>query len=131
MRFSAPHATASKQTRLIMKRILTAAALALTASHAFADTVTLAAPMAGATLHESDVDMSVYWTDAGGAYALVTTYVIDEAPAEPARLQMHLAEGDSVSFGLPGVQGRLFTFARDGGTVSVTSARLGVDVASN
>ena len=113
-----------------MKPILTAAALALTANAALADTITLTQANAGATLHESDVDMSVYWTEDGDAYALTATYVTDEAPAEPARLRMHLSDGDKVSFGLPGVQDRLFTFARDGGTVSVESARVGVDYAS-
>jgi len=115
-----------------MKRILTAAAaLALTAPLAAADALTLTDARAGATLHDSDVDMSVYWTDAGETYELVATYVTDEAPAAPARLQMNLADGDAVSFGLPGVQGRLFTFARNGGAVSVKSIRVGTDFASN
>lgn len=113
-----------------MKTIFAAAALALTAGHAFADTITLSAPMAGATLQDSAVDMSVYWTDAGDAYALVATYVTDDAPTDPARLHMQLKDGDRVSFGLPGADSRLFTFARDGGAVSVTSARVGVDLAS-
>lgn len=112
-----------------MKHILTTAALVLTASTASADTITLTGAGAGATLHESDVDMSIYWTEAGEDHALVATYVTDEAPAEPARLRMHLAEGDEVSFGLPGVQDRLFTFARAGDAVSVSSERVSVDFA--
>lgn len=113
-----------------MKLILSTAALALTATTALADTVTLTRTNAGATLHESDADMSVYWVEDGDAYALTATYVTDEAPEDPARLRMHLNDGDTVTFGLPGVQDRLFTFARDGETVSVGSARVGVDYAS-
>lgn len=110
--------------------IAAATALALTAGATFADTITLSDPMAGATLHETDLDMSVYWTEADGALALVATYVTDDAATDPARLQMHLKDGDAVSFGLPGVQDRLFTFARDGETVTVASDRVGMDVAS-
>ncbi|MGK7653541.1 hypothetical protein ACSQ76_14305 [Roseovarius sp. B08] len=113
-----------------MKAILTAAALALTATTAFADTVTVTRAIAGATLHETDADMSVYWVEDGDAYALTAFYVTGEAPADPARLRMHLADGDKVTFGLPGVKDRLFTFARDGETVSVRSARVSVDYAS-
>lgn len=113
-----------------MKITFAAALLALTAGHAFAGDITLTEAKAGATLHSGNVDMNVYWTADADAIEVVATYVTKDTPAEINRLRMHLNDGDRASFGLPGVQGRLFTFARDGEAVSVDAARVGVDFAS-
>ncbi len=113
-----------------MKITFAAALLVLTAGHAVAGDITLTQAKAGSSLHTGNLDMNVYWTADEAAYEVVATYVTKDAPAKINRLRMHLAEGDRASFGLPGVQGRMFTFARNGGTVSVEAARVGVDIAS-
>ncbi|WP_138467542.1 hypothetical protein [Poseidonocella sp. HB161398] len=111
-----------------MTRILLAAALALSATAAAADEVTLSKPLAGAALHEGGVDMSVYWVEAAAGYEVVATYQ-GQADAQPARIAMVLADGDRVTFGLPGARGLLYSFARDGGAVTVSGSRIGVDLA--
>ena len=100
---------------------LFAAALPATAAMNNAS-VTLAAPLAGATLEAGRVDMSVYYTaSTDKAFEVVATYVSDTAPAKPLQLTMALADGDNVHFGLPGHPETLFSFARHGNAVTVSS----------
>ena len=112
-------------------KLLIAAALSVASTAAFASDITLTTPAAGATLHHDAVDMSVYFTEAAEGYEVVATYVTDAAPTDPARLVMLLNEGDRVSFGLPGVRGELFSFARTDDAVTVSARRAGIDLASN
>jgi phage tail sheath gpL-like len=98
-----------------------AAALPATAAMNHAS-ITLAAPMAGATLDAGTVDMSVYYTaTADKTFEVVATYVSDAAPEKPLQLSMALADGDNVHFGLPGHPETLFSFARHGNAVTVSS----------
>ncbi|MEJ8474542.1 hypothetical protein [Roseibium algae] len=99
------------------KTVLTALAVIAPLS-ASAGEIALNAPMQGATLQENGVDMSVYFTEADGVgYQLVATYV---APSEaPSRFQMRLADGDSVSFSVPGHMNTLYRFSRNQTQVSV------------
>lgn len=86
-----------------------------------AETVTLKAETAGATLHHATVDLSTYWTEAAdGSYDLIAYYAPKNG-AEGGRLQMTLVDGDSVTFGLPGQVGQMFTFAREAGVVTVST----------
>ena len=84
--------------------------------------LTLSAPKAGATLASGPVDMSVYYlrTD-GTGFDVVATYVTDAAPDQPRQLVMTLADGDRVQFSLPGQMDMLYSFARQGDAVTVSS----------
>lgn len=84
--------------------------------------LTLAAPMAGASLETGPVDMSVYYVRGEGkALDVVATYVTDSAPDQPRQLVMSLSDGDSVRFSLPGQLDTLYSFARNGNAVTVSS----------
>ncbi len=98
-----------------------AVALCLAASTAFAGTATLTAPMQGATLHEDQIDMSIYYLDHQNHFEVVAAYVVRGGDTEPRFLRMGLVDGDDVSFGLPGHGDFKFRFVRDRDTVSVTS----------
>lgn len=90
----------------------------LTAS---ADTITLSAPLNGASLHEGGVDMNVYYTAAADrGFEVVATYAPVAAPAEAARLRMVLEDGDSVRFALPGHDEAIYAFQRNGAAVAVS-----------
>ncbi|MBY8975025.1 hypothetical protein KHP62_04345 [Rhodobacteraceae bacterium NNCM2] len=106
-----------------MKHIAIAAILGLTASVANAEEIVLTAPMAGATVHESGTDMSVFWTETDAGYEVVATYVSAEAPNDPSRLVMVLADGDALAFGLPGQSQALYQFSRNGDDVTVSAQR--------
>lgn len=104
---------------IALSATLIATAIAPTA--ASAGSVRLKAPMAGATLRFSDVDMSLYFIEtAGGRYEVVATYVSDTTLNDPSRIVMSLADGDSTSFGLPGYPGVLYVFSRTGSSVTVS-----------
>jgi hypothetical protein len=86
-----------------------------------AGTINLSAPLAGASLHSDGIAMSVYFIEAsGGAFEVVVTYIGDTADDRPARTVMALSDGDHVQFGLPGRAGTLYSFARNGGVVTVS-----------
>ncbi|MBP0481716.1 hypothetical protein [Sagittula salina] len=114
-------------------RTLAALSALLMPFAAAAETVTLSTEAAGATLHHATVDMSVYWTKGEGEKLdLVAYYAPKAAGSDAGRLQMALGNDDSVTFGLPGQVGQLYTFARDGNSVSVTtSSTATVQVAMN
>ncbi|MBE3638018.1 hypothetical protein [Mangrovicoccus algicola] len=111
-----------------MTRILLSAVLALAAGAASADQITLDRPMSGAALHEGGTDMTVYWTEVAGGYEVIATYK-GAADAAASRIAMVLKEGERVSFGLPGSRGLTYSFARENGAVTVSGARIGVDLA--
>ncbi|GAB4513129.1 MAG: hypothetical protein Tsb0019_10300 [Roseibium sp.] len=111
-----------KLTKTLVALASLAAAASLAPATASAGEITLTVPFEGATLHSDGLDMSVYFTQTGAnAWDVVALYVTGDAPAEPQRLQMHLLEGDSVSFSLPGQMQTLYSFARTGNGVSITS----------
>jgi hypothetical protein len=96
------------------------ACISLGASAAIsADSIRVNAPLAGASLRAGDIDMVVYYVDHGDHFEVVATYALHNGLYDPARLRMGLADGDSVSFGLPGQTGYLYRFARNGSSVAV------------
>jgi hypothetical protein len=86
------------------------------------ETVTLNAPLAGATLTSEEIAMSVYFTEtAGSAFEVVVTY-LDAGQDQPQRIVMALSDGDGLQFGLPGHGGTLYQFARNGDAITVSDA---------
>ncbi|MGR3272874.1 hypothetical protein DU478_01495 [Thalassococcus profundi] len=107
------------------------AALSL-ATVAQAEEVVLAAPGAGATLHEGGIDMSVYTRETDdSALELTAIYTPRISAYAPAHLRMALNEGDAVSFGLPGAPGVTYSFARSAQGVTVRADETAVQLASN
>lgn len=104
--------------------ILTTLLATATSFAAQAETITLSTPLAGATLHSDDVDMSVYWTKSGDAYEVVAFYAPRGEGAAPQKLQMLLENGDHVTFSLPGFSGTQYSFERTAGTLTVSGTPL-------
>lgn len=111
-----------------MKRIFTAIPF-LIASPLAAETLVLSVPMQGGTLQTRDSDVSAYWMDKEGGFEVTAFYVTKAAPEETLRVQMLLSPGDKVSFGLPGDNSTLFTFAADDGSVSISDTPIVRDYA--
>ncbi|WP_118138180.1 hypothetical protein [Oceanicella sp. SM1341] len=113
-----------------MKTMILAALLGATASVAAqADTLTLATPMSGGTLHAGAVDMSVYWLPAeDDALEVVAYYTERGEEAAPRLLQMRLGAEDRVVFGLPGQAGTAYSFEREAGALRVTAAPVQSDL---
>jgi ABC-type glycerol-3-phosphate transport system substrate-binding protein len=110
-------------TMKTLSAIILAAALSAAplASAAQAETISLSAPLAGATLHSNDIAMSAYFVEAdAGAFKVVVTYVGDAPSDRPQRIVMALSDGDKVQFGLPGRPGTLYAFSRNGGVVTIS-----------
>lgn len=102
-----------------------AATLFASATTAPAASVTLDAPLAGASLSSADIAMSVYFTETeGGALEVVVTY-LDAAEDQPRRIVMALADGDDLQFGLPGHKGTLYQVVRAGEAVTISEAAVG------
>jgi hypothetical protein len=83
--------------------------------------IQLEAPLAAASLHEGRVDMVVFYLEHDDHFEIVATYAERDAAYEPMRLRMGMADGDAVSFGLPGHGDVLYRFAREGTDVVVTA----------
>ncbi len=101
------------------------AALGLSAP-ALAEEVTVAEPLAAASLHEGPVDLVAYYVAApdGLIEVVATAAYAEPRGAAPVRVTMALADGDSVSFGLPGMPGTAYGFARSGDALTVRNAAL-------
>ncbi len=112
-----------------MKNILMGLALVIAPGFASAADLSLNAPLEGATLSDGTVDMSVYFADLEAGYEVVATYVTQDA-ATPAQFVMVLNDGDSVSFGLPGVAGQVYTFSRVEDTLNVDAAHTWTQIAA-
>ena len=113
-----------------MRTILTAALLALAPLAAQADQIRLDKPMQGATLTESGIDLTAYWTEEGDMAHVTAAYVTSWDDEGPAHVQMQLAEGDAVTFALPDARHIAFTFLRMDGAVHVRSTPLADRLAS-
>lgn len=109
-------------------RIALAAAFALSAAAASADSISLEAPMQAASLHTGGVDMVVYYLDETDHFQIVATYAPKADAANPSRVVMGLTDGDEVSFSMPGETQVAYTFARDGETVTVDADLTGIKV---
>ena len=114
-----------------MKSIAIAAMLALFASGAQAGAIELTKPLAGATLNEAGIGMSVYWTrDAKDGAEVVATFTSLNGEYRPRRMRMRLTDGDKVSFALPGRSDAYYTFERSEDLVRVTGQCLANMLAS-
>lgn len=114
-----------------MKFAITLVTLALTTTQVLADEMTLTSPMAAETLHEGGLDMNVYFVEAEEGYEVIGTYTARAGAYAPARIQMLMQDGDSVAFGMPGVQDVLYSFERTGDTLHVSADNTGLQYASN
>lgn len=114
-----------------MKSVLTALAFIVAPGVASAAELSLNSALEGATLSDGRVDMSVYFTNVEADFEVVATYVTQTNVETPSRLTMVLADGDSVSFGLPGVSGKVYTFSRDGDVLDVDASNVWTQVAGN
>ncbi len=101
-------------------KILAAAALFAGTSVA-ADTIELKDPMQAASLHDGGLDMVVYFTEAGDLFEVVGTWVERDGAYEPARIVMGMADGDDVSFTMPGQSQVAYSFARSGDALTVSA----------
>ena len=105
-----------------MKALTLAALIAAAPVASLADSLTLAAPLAGGTVHAAGTDLSAYWIEDGDAAELVAYYTTGGAAPQPLRLR--LTEGDRVVFGLPGQSAATWSFAREAGAVTITGEAL-------
>jgi hypothetical protein len=103
-----------------------AAAAALCAGAASADTMTMRRPIEAASLHDGPLDMVAYYLPVeGGALEVTATFAENEPqpepePAPPMRIVMALAEGDDVAFAMPGYPQALYRFTRSGAAVTAS-----------
>lgn len=112
----------------MFRQIAFASAL-LTSTAAMADEITLEREIQAGTLHEATLDMVVYYLDRDDHFEVVATYATHAMPEDPSRIRMALAEGDEVTFGLPGQRGQVYTFSRSGDAVNVRSQAVSSRVA--
>jgi hypothetical protein len=78
-----------------------------------AEEVTISHALAAGSLHEGPLDMVAYWLDGpDGALELTATFRDRTTDDEPMRVVMPLQDGDALSFGMPGYQALLYSFAR-------------------
>jgi hypothetical protein len=107
----------------------TLAAFALTAalssaipvSTVLAETISLGAPLSGATLRSGEISLSAYYLEAAeGGFEVVVTYVDGATPYQPRRIVMVLRDGDQARFGLPDHPGVLYAFSRAGDAVTIS-----------
>lgn len=104
-----------------MRKAVLAALVVLSAGAAQADVVEISRPLAGATLNDAGIGMSVYWTEeADGGFNVVATYASLNGAYQPNRISMLLKDGDTVSFGLPERSDAYYTFERSGDMVRVS-----------
>lgn len=110
-----------------MRRAFASFALAagLIATPAFSAEIELTKEIQGASLHETGVDMVVYYTKDDQILEVVATYVEDGDANNPSRMRMGLMDGDKVTFALPGRKETNYTFSRTGKTVRVKSTPTG------
>jgi hypothetical protein len=96
-------------------------AVATSALPAVADEMTVDRPIAAASLHDGPLDMVAYYLPAAdGGLEVTATFVAREDGARPMRVVMRLADGDEVSFAMPGHLEALYCFARRGPALSVS-----------
>ena len=96
-------------------------ALAQEVTPAQAEEVTISRAMTAGSLHEGPLDMVAYWLDGPeGALELTATFRDRATDDEPMRIVMPMRDGDSLSFGMPGYRGPLYSFARTGREISIS-----------
>jgi hypothetical protein len=98
-----------------------AAAVTLGALPAVAGEARTATPIEATSLAIGGVQMVAYFVPSAGDLYDVTATWIGTDGAAPQRLVLRLADGDRVSFGLPGHEGTAFTFAREIDAVTISA----------
>jgi hypothetical protein len=108
------------------RKTLSASLLAamLLATSAFAEEATIGRPIEGGSLHHGRLDMVVYYVPVDGDLLEVTATFAPKGGGDPERVVMGLADGDSVTFSMPGHRDSLYAFSRSGEEVTVST---GVD----
>ena len=78
------------------------------------------APAEEAT-HEGSLDMVAYYQPGpDGSVVVIATFALAVHEAEPTRVAMALADGDDVSFAMPGYVQALYRLTRTGGAVTIS-----------
>ncbi len=105
-----------------MKAFALAALLGATlTAPAYAEDVTISRALAAGSLHEGALDMVAYWTEGSdGALEVTATFRDRATDDEPMRIVMPMQNGDALSFGMPGYQDSLYSFARSGQAISIS-----------
>ena len=110
-----------RRSPLITAFILAGLAWAGLALGAMAEERAMHRPVEAASLHDGPLDMVAYYQPEVGSIVVVATFAERDAPAHrPMRTVMALADGDDVSFAMPGFQQALYRFRREGATVTVS-----------
>ena len=86
-----------------------------------AEEVTISQALAAGSLHEGALDMVAYWVEVpDGALELTATFRDRATDDEPMRLVMPMQNGDALSFGMPGYEDSLYSFARSGQEIRIS-----------
>ena len=86
-----------------------------------AEEVTISQALAAGSLHEGALDMVAYWVEVpDGALELTATFRDRATDDEPMRIVMPMQNGDALSFGMPGYQDSLYSFARSGKKITIS-----------
>ena len=86
-----------------------------------AEEVTISHALTPGSLHEGALDMVAYWLDGpDGALELTATFRDRTTDDEPMRIVMPIQDGDALSFGMPGYDNSLYSFARSGKEISIS-----------
>lgn len=104
-----------------MLKALVTFALATAALPAFAGEVRTTTPMQAQSIATPAVDMVAYFVPVDGEGYEVTATWLGAEDDGPSRLVMRLADGDRVSFALPGHKDTLYTFERDFDAVTISA----------
>jgi hypothetical protein len=102
-----------------MLRSILVAALAAAAVPALAEEMRLVRPAQPASFATGPVVFSAYYVAMPDESYRVTAIWRDAGDGEAVRVTMHLAEGDAISFTLPGHPDDRFTLSRDQDSVTI------------
>ncbi len=114
----------------MIRALSTIAAMAVLGTGAQADPATarlkaairLDGPLQGASLHEGDIDMVVYYLPRGAALGVVATYADRDRPDRPGRIQFDLADGEEITLGFNTREGLRYRFVRTDCIVAVSAS---------
>ncbi len=110
-----------KTVSALTAALLAALLGATTSAPAHAEEVTISRALAAGSLHEGPLDMVAYWLEVpGGALEVTATFRDPATDDEPMRIVMPMQDGDALSFGMPGYEGALYSFARSGKEISIS-----------
>jgi hypothetical protein len=105
----------------MLKTLLSTVIAASFVLPAFAGEARMSRPIEAGSLAEDGVSLVAYYVPlADDAYEVTATW-LGADDAEAHRLVMRLAEGEDVTFALPGHPGLLYTFAREFDAVRIST----------